>query len=473
MKLILVLLAILIASSQQRFFNNPKVNNLAYDQEDEDQYDGEVYWFKEQILDHFKLGPAEHWSQRYIVQDYYFDKQNGPLFLYIGGESYAHAVSKKSNFTLCLAEEFKGIVITLEHRFYGSSQPYGQGPDSYSVENMKMLTHEQALDDLATFIGYLKQNKLFGIKEDTPVITIGGSYPGALSAWFRYKYKHLTIGALASSAVVNAIEDYQEFDTQIRLSAASQGEECVDNIRELTQYAQSVLDREDGEAQIQNFKAQFGAQQLSKVDFLYFFADIFALQVQYGKTTDVCEMISGPFDQALANIQKYARDNCNPNDYDQEKMKETQYSYTKNIRQWTYQTCTYVGWFYSAAFYKPMRSTLVDVKYFQDLCENIYGKGYLPKVQDTNTIMGGTKMRTENIIFTNGGQDPWKWASILQDKGDMKAIVIDCVDCAHCVDLSSPKEGEPQVLSQARKDIIENMRTWISQYCQYQTLIQY
>lgn len=41
-----------------------------------------------------------------------------------------------------------------------------------------------------------------------PWVTIGGSYPGALSAWFRYKYPHLTVGALASSAVVNSIVDF-------------------------------------------------------------------------------------------------------------------------------------------------------------------------------------------------------------------------------------------------------------------------
>jgi hypothetical protein len=76
---------------------------------------------------------------------------------------------------------------------------------------MALLNSEQALRDLAHFIEVIKQEQKFRITNN-PWISVGGSYPGALSAWFRYKYPHLVIGALASSAVVHAIEDFKDFD---------------------------------------------------------------------------------------------------------------------------------------------------------------------------------------------------------------------------------------------------------------------
>lgn len=76
---------------------------------------------------------------------------------------------------------------------------------------MKYLTSQQALSDLAYFQKQITMNKMYNVGEN-PWISVGGSYPGALSAWYRYKYPHLVIGALASSAVVEAIEDIKDFD---------------------------------------------------------------------------------------------------------------------------------------------------------------------------------------------------------------------------------------------------------------------
>ena len=77
-------------------------------------------------------------------------------------------------------------------------------------------------------------NKWYGITSINQWITVGGSYSGALSAWFRSKYPHLTVGAIASSAVINAVEDFRDFDEQIFLSANLSGSYCVDAIRKVT-----------------------------------------------------------------------------------------------------------------------------------------------------------------------------------------------------------------------------------------------
>jgi len=61
------------------------------------------------------------------------------------------------------------------------------------------------LSDLAYFIQYIKKNKLYGVTDANPWISIGGSYAGAMSSWFRAKYPHLTVGAIGSSGVVLAV----------------------------------------------------------------------------------------------------------------------------------------------------------------------------------------------------------------------------------------------------------------------------
>ena len=90
-----------------------------------------------------------------------------------------------------VGSQYNAQFMVLEHRFYGDSQPF----EDWSLDSLKYLSSEQGLADLAYFIGEMNPN-------DVEVVVVGGSYPGALSAWFRARYPHLTIASWASSAVV-------------------------------------------------------------------------------------------------------------------------------------------------------------------------------------------------------------------------------------------------------------------------------
>lgn len=69
------------------------------------------------------------------------------------------------------------------------------------------LSSEQALADLAYFIDAMNKEKQFS--SDTKWIVFGGSYPGSLAAWMRYKYPHLVQGAMSASGPLFAKVDFQ------------------------------------------------------------------------------------------------------------------------------------------------------------------------------------------------------------------------------------------------------------------------
>ena len=64
----------------------------------------------------------------------------------------------------------------------------------------------QALADVADFIPFIKEKYGCG-----KVVTFGGSYSGALSAFFRTKYPHVADAAVATSAPVLAQLNFEQY----------------------------------------------------------------------------------------------------------------------------------------------------------------------------------------------------------------------------------------------------------------------
>lgn len=84
-----------------------------------------------------------------------------------------------------------------------------------STKNLKYLSSQQALADLAYFIEAKKRELQIPYNK---WIVFGGSYPGSLAAWFRLKYPHLAYAAVASSAPLLAQINFKGIKTKTRSS---------------------------------------------------------------------------------------------------------------------------------------------------------------------------------------------------------------------------------------------------------------
>lgn len=110
-----------------------------------------------------------------------------------------------------------------------------------------------------------------------------------MSAWFRSKYPHLTVGAIGSSGVVLAVEDFKAFDEQVYQSALKNGQACVDAIQSVNKYVEDIINSADRVA----FQTQFSAQELTAKEFLFYWADVIVFQFQYSRGVDFCNSIMG------------------------------------------------------------------------------------------------------------------------------------------------------------------------------------
>lgn len=120
-----------------------------------------------------------------------------PIFFYAGNEGFIELFANNTGLVWELAPQYKALVVFAEHRYYGLSMPFGN--QSYTLDNLALLSIEQALADYAQLLFSLKANLS---APTSPVITFGGSYGGMLAAWFRMRYPHVTVGSIASSAPI-------------------------------------------------------------------------------------------------------------------------------------------------------------------------------------------------------------------------------------------------------------------------------
>uniref|UniRef100_A0A673WEA9 Lysosomal Pro-X carboxypeptidase n=1 Tax=Salmo trutta TaxID=8032 RepID=A0A673WEA9_SALTR len=426
-------------------------------------------WYFDQKIDHFGFLEDGTFKQRYLVNNEHWDQKGGPILFYTGNEGDITWFCNNTGFMWDVAEELGAMLVFAEHRYYGESLPFGQ--DSYSdAKHLNYLTSEQALADFSVLIRELKRTVLGAQK--SPVIAIGGSYGGMLSAWLRMKYPNVVVGALAASAPIWQFPDMVpcgDFYKIVTQDFARSGLNCDVNIRRSWKAIDNITATDDGlqwlsgefslcsplkKTDLDGFKAwlQETWVNLAMVDYPYeanFLQPLPRWPIQV-----VCKHLG--FDpsvvsdyQLLGGISEAAR---------------VYYNYTGNCPCLnTSSTATgnlgFIGWYYQACteMVMPLCTDGIQDMFepqdwnfqaFSDECHSLFG--VRPRADWADTVYGGLDIASHsNIIFSNGGLDPWSSGGVTRNISDsVVAIVIP--DGAHHLDLRYNNEYDPHTVLSAR-----------------------
>lgn len=141
-------------------------------------------WITQQV-DHFSQ--AGTFQQRYSVFNEFYTP-GGPILLYEGEEGpldcavsittranglgFCLILVKNSTIFFTFAQELGGMAVSLEHRYFGESMPFGNSTVSWTPMNMKYLTLDNVMADAVNFVNMLKTN-YSGASESKTLVTSG------------------------------------------------------------------------------------------------------------------------------------------------------------------------------------------------------------------------------------------------------------------------------------------------------------
>ncbi|XP_065793066.1 lysosomal Pro-X carboxypeptidase isoform X2 [Muntiacus reevesi] len=402
----------------------------------------------QQKVDHFGFNIDRTFKQRYLIADNYWKEDGGSILFYTGNE---------------------GDIIW-----------FCNNTDS---RHLNFLTTEQALADFAKLIKYLKRT-IPGARNQ-PVIALGGSYGGMLAAWFRMKYPHLVVGALASSAPIWQFNNLVPCDTFMKIVTTDfgrSGPNCSESIRRSWDAISRLAKKGPGlrwlsEAlhlctpltkwqDVQHLKDWISETwvNLAMVDYPYesnFLQPLPAWPVKvvcrYFKYYNVPDtlMVQNVF-QALNVYYNYSGQAKCLN------VSETATS-SLGVLGWSYQACT--------EMVMPTCSDGVDdmfephswnMKEYSDDCFKQWG--VRPRPSWIPTMYGGKNISSHtNIIFSNGELDPWSGGGVTKDITDtLLAIVIP--NGAHHLDLRASNALDPVSVQLTRALEVKYMKQWISDF---------
>ncbi|KAI8562970.1 hypothetical protein RHMOL_Rhmol03G0077100 [Rhododendron molle] len=441
-----------------------------------------------QTLDHFNYHPEsyETFQQRYLINDTSWGgaEKNAPIFVYTGNEGNIEWFAQNTGFVYENAPRFEALIVFIEHRFYGESIPFG-GDKKVAYKNsstLGYLSSTQALADYATLIIDLKKNLS---APDSPVVVFGGSYGGMLAAWFRLKYPHVTIGALASSSPILNFENITSpysFNNIITQDFRSESENCYKVIKGSWQQIEDTANQPGGlDLLRKSFRICNNSSVAGSLASWLETAFIYTSMTDYPTPSNflnplpaypvkqMCKAIDDPTGGNDTFAKLYGAANIYYNySGDATCFDLDDNSDPHGLSEWTWQACT--------EMVMPTdgnnKESIFPASEWEYNDRASFCKAYFnvePRPTWITTEFGGHDISRvlrrfgSNIIFFNGLRDPWSGGGVL--KNISKSIIaVTAKEGAHHVDLRFSTSEDPGWLKDVRRREVNIITEWLSQY---------
>ena len=414
-----------------------------------------------QVLDHFDVTGTDTWQQRFWVNSTLWKGGDAPVFFYIEGEGAGSGNSVVSGEHVELAAIYGALLVSLEHRGYGASIPTAD----LSTPNMRFISSHQALADIANFYdAYLAPT--FSLSPANKLMTFGGSYPGALSAWARLRLPHIVHGAISSSSPVEASFDDQSYNDVV---AASLSYPLVGGSPACLQATRDAFAAMDAAFLAGGATRAAMAAKLSSCTDLSAgvndtmwaasnYGSFIQGTVQYnleagGATIEsYCAALTAPgavpIDAFAAVIAASQGGTCIDNSYADYLQQLRDTSVNKGaggvgLRSWTWQCCTQFSYWQDcdSSSQCPLSRAFMTLDSNTQQCADAFGEGVgnlasnVARTRFTNAYTGGSNIQSSNIIFVNGNVDPWHALSVTDTQGSRNGPAVTAVlinGTAHC-----------------------------------------
>ena len=486
------------------------------------EHDGnKALFYNKQILDHFGDDNSSVWSHRYYKSIKHFGGPGHPIFLAVGGEGAFDHGMLYPFVTDVLTKRFGAAVVQPEHRFYGPYQPVANATVD---ELLQLLTPQQAMADMIRLVTHHLSKTVFeGCSPDRaspaycPLITVGGSYPGFLSAMFRLVYPDVVDAAYASAAPFYMYDQRSDPNAYYDIVTAVAEHASPGCPYAMKQTLLDVVDEIMAAASLQEAAAHVGIcddlipDHITTKEMLsdalvqitsYSFADHDMDCYPSGPDTGlskVCKLFQDPkfntidtmrafFDSLL--IQQVEEEagcdmptvQCNPEEELQivRDANEGRDCFDLNTQDpdgtdsavegtmWDFQTCTtviFLAGLSETSMFPAHNATYADLT---KECHKSFGNGVTPRPREVADLWGFddlVKQGASHILFTNGGHDMcWSGGGVLEDLSD-SLLALNFANGAHHSDLSheGPSDKDTDDIKEGFVKIADILGNWLDE----------